>query len=171
MLATAALGAEQSTWTLEGNQTLRIDASGEPKKLVDASGAVLAEFSTADVVNGSVLSEHHKCLVLLVDVERLSERRPNTRYFDYGYLLRVTSGSAGWHVTRILDHSLPPMGELHRTVSELGAVSDDGRTALVKFGIANCEQAPYTMLYGWQTWDLETPKVLGTGLRIENGQR
>jgi hypothetical protein len=63
------------------------------------------------------------------------------------------------------------MNELHRTVSELGAVADDGSIALIKFGAANAEKAPYTMDYVWQTWALSTPKALGTGLKLENGKR
>ena len=63
------------------------------------------------------------------------------------------------------------MNELHRGVSELGAVSDDGKTALLKYAAANRESAPYTMDRVWQTWDLEARQVLGTGLKLEHGQR
>jgi len=171
MLATAVFGAEQPTWTLEGNRILRLDTSGEAKKLVDASGAVVAEFSAADDVRGAVLSEHQTCLLLLVDVERLSERRSDRRSFDYGYLLRIAFAPDGLHVTRLLDYASPPMNELHRGVSELGAISDDGTTALLKYAAANRQHAPYTIDYVWQTWDLQTPKVLGTGLRIDHGKR
>jgi hypothetical protein len=93
------------------------------------------------------------------------------RGFNYDYLLRVSFGAGGWRVNRILEHALPPMNELHRFISELGAVADDGKTALLKFGAANQESTPYTMDYVWQTWDLETPRRIGTGLKLEHGKR
>ncbi len=63
------------------------------------------------------------------------------------------------------------MNALRRSVSEVGAVSDDGGTALLKLGVASQEKAPYTMDYVWQTWDLNTPEVIGTGLKLEHGKR
>ena len=170
LMVSAAL-ADQPTWTFADGKTLRFDTSGETKRLVDDTGATVAELAPADDVRGAVLSEHRQCLLLLVNVERLSERRPDRRSFDYGYLLRVTSGPAGWQTTRLLEKGAPPMNQLHRRVSELGAVSDDGKTALLKYATANREIAPYTMDRVWQTWDLEARQVLGTGLKLEHGQR
>jgi hypothetical protein len=170
LLASSAL-ADQPTWTLASGKTLRMETSNETKKLVDNSDSVLAPFTAAEQVQGAVLSEGRTCILLLVFVERLSERSADRRGFDYGYLLRVTSDASGWHVTRHLDQAAPPMNELHRFVSELGAVSDDGKTALLKFGAANREHTPYTMDYVWQTWDLDAPKLLGTGLRLEHAKR
>jgi len=171
LLTASTVIAEQPTWIMDAGKTLRLDTSTEPKRLLDSSDSVVVEFPVAEDVRGAVVSERHTCLLLLVSIERLSERRPDRRSFDYGYLVRISSGPGGWRVTRLLDHAAPPMNELHRTVSELGAVSDDGKTALLKYAEANRQKAPYTMDYVWQTWDLEAPKVIGTGLRLEHGKR
>ena len=91
-LLVSAAFAKPPTWTFAGDKTLQLDASGETKRLVDGTGATVAEFPATDDVHGAVLSEHRECLLLLVNVERLSDRRADRRSFDYGYLLRVTSG-------------------------------------------------------------------------------
>ncbi len=171
MAFVSAVLADEPTWTLSGGKTLRLDKSGDTQKLIDSSGAVVAQFAAGEDVYGAVVSEGHTCLLVLLFVERLGKRSADRRGFDYGYLLRVTSDSSGWHTTRLFEHATPPMNELHRFISELGAVSDDGKIALLKFGAANREQTPYTMDYTWQTWELDTPKLLGTGLKLEHGKR
>jgi hypothetical protein len=171
LLTLSTVSAEQPTWTMDGGQTLRLDMSREIRRLLDDSDALVAEFPVAEDVGGAILSDHHKCLLLLVRIERLSDRRPDRRSFDYGHLLRVSSGPSGWQVGRLLDHAAAPMNEPHRSISQLGAVADDGKIALMQFGIANRDKAPYTMNSVWQTWDLDGPSLLGTGLTVEHGKR
>ena len=163
--------AEQPSWTLADDKTVNLHSAAGAMQLVDGGGSVVFAFPAAHEVRGAVLSEGHRCLLLLVDIERVAEGKPGFRPYDYGYLLRVRSDATGLKVSRVLERGIPPMNELHRWVSELGAVSDDGSTALLKFGAANRDKAPYTMDYVWQTWDLDTPKVLGTGLTLQHGKR
>ena len=170
MLASVS-AAEQPNWTLGGGKTLRVNEAAGAKQLVDSSGSVVFAFPAAHEVRGAVISEGRTCLLLLVQIERVSESRPDFHPYDYGYLLRVRFEPTGLKVSRVLERGVPPMNELHRFVSELGAVADDGSTALLKFGAANHEKAPYTMDYVWQTWDLDTPKILGTGLTLQHGKR
>ena len=54
-------------------------------------------------------------------------------------------------------------------MSELGALSDDGKTALLK--MADTPIGNGTVAYGWQTWELTPAKRIGIGLTISNGAR
>ncbi len=54
-------------------------------------------------------------------------------------------------------------------VAELGALSNDGKTALLK--MADMPLGNGKVDYTWQTWELEPPKRLGIGLTIANGAR
>ncbi len=153
----------KSYFTLAGRQ-IRFDNSRDFPKLVDDDGVALYYFGKNEVVRDSVSSDSGTCLLLLVGSESPLGRLRGFGYY-YGYLLRVLAESGGkTKVSRVMDASLPPMNVLHRNVLELGGVSDDGKTALVKFGEANQEANPYKMSFSWQDWDLMTPKVLGIGL-------
>ena len=149
-------------FALAGRQ-IRFDNSRDFPRLVDDDGVALHFFGKNEVVRNSVSSDSGSCLLLLVDSESPLGRLRGFGYY-YGYLLRVLAESGGkTKVSRVMDASLPPMNVLHRNVLDLGGVSDDGKTALVKFGEANQEANPYSMSFSWQHWDLMTPKLLSVG--------
>lgn len=148
-------------------QKLHIDVTKEQPRLMDDSDDTLYYFGKSEVVRESIASESEACLLLRVMIQRPQAKGAHGVSYDYGYILRIVVESDGkTRVSRVMDSALPPMNMLHRTVSELGAVSDDGKIALLKFGEADREETPYKMTYSWQTWDLDTPKALGTGLRL-----
>jgi hypothetical protein len=164
LLAFSTALAGESTWTFSNGKTLRVDASAEIRKLVDDSNLIVADLPAGLAIRGAVMSESGTCLLILVSQERPSVNGKDAVGYDYAPLLRITSDNAGWHVNRVLEHAAPPMNQLHRSVSELRAVSDDGKTVILKLGEANREETPYRMAYSWQTWDLDQSRMLGEAL-------
>lgn len=146
-----------------GGRTLVIDRTRKHARLMDREGAVLHFFGDLEIVRDFKVSDSGSCLLLLVHVQRpMTVDRSGTGY-SYGYLLRIATGPDGRDkVSRHLDTSLPPMNRLHRWVSALVSVSDDGKTAVLRFGEANQEATPYRMSYSLQSWDIETAKALST---------
>jgi hypothetical protein len=78
-VVTSAAFADELTWTLTSGKTLRLDESSDKQKLVESSGATVAEFPVGEDVHGAVLSEGRTCLLVLVFAERLAERSANRR--------------------------------------------------------------------------------------------
>ena len=155
-------GGRNSQFTLAGRQ-VHFDSSRDFPKLVDQNGLALHYFGRTEVIRDSVTSDSGTCLLLLVDTEISLGQLPGFGY-HYNYLLRLLAEPGGKiQVNRVMDASLPPMNVLHRNVLKLGGVSDDGKTALLKFGEANQEANPYSMSFSWQHWDLLVPKLLRVG--------
>lgn len=124
-------------------------------------------------MRGSIVSKGGSCLLLLVSISRPTKPSSAIRgAWDHGYLLRITKTSDGrFRAKKVMDRAKPFMSQRHRGVSELGAVSDDGSSALIKFSEADADEAPYRMSYAWQTWDLDTPKKLSDGLTLDNAKK
>ena len=166
LLAAALSVADPTSWPVAGSGTLRLDASASaPARLLDPAGAPLHTFAVAERVHGSSVSPAGTCVLLLVMVERPQFPGSGPHAFDYGYLLRVIRDSAGgWRADRVLEVTSPTMSVLHRFVVELGRVTDDGKSAVLKFGEASQEVAPYRMSYAWQTRELDNAKLLGSAV-------
>lgn len=171
LLVASPAFAGPDEWMI-GGTALRIDTTTETPRLLDATGKVLHSFGASERIKDHATSKAGTCLLLRVMVQRATKSGSKMSAFDYGYLLRLVSDSSGRiRVSRVLERSSPPMSLLHRWISELGAVADDGTTALLKFGEADREEASYTMTYSWQKWDLSAPKVLSTGLQLDDAKK
>ena len=168
---TVAFG-DQTEWTL-GSVTLRAAPTGTSRPLTTHDGTKLHEFAERDDVRGSIVSKAGSCLLLLVSISRPTKPGSAIRgAWDYGYLLRITKTSDGrLTAKKVMDRATPFMTQRQRGVSELGAVSDDGSSALIKFSEADADEAPYRMSYAWQTWELDTPKKLADGLTLDNAKK
>jgi hypothetical protein len=162
--------ADETEWKL-GSVTLRAPFDGGSRVLVTPDGTKLHEFEGFENVYSSVISKGGSCLLLLVTISYPAHRgMPIQR--SYGYLLRISKGSdVRLTAKKVMDRATPFMSKRHRRVSELGAVSDDGTTALLQFSVADADEAPYTMPHVWQTWELDTPKMLSEGLTMDNAKK
>lgn len=148
---------------------LRVDWTGEVPRLVDDSGAVLCDLGKSEWVKESVSSESGTCLLLKVMFRKPMEGEVPGVSQIYRHVLRIVAEPSGqMSVSRILDSPLPEENGVRRTVSELGAVSDDGRMALLNIRETTQEG---TVTYSWQTWDVDKLQVSDTGLRMDHGAR
>lgn len=87
----------------------------------------------------------------------------------YDHLLRLHVTPSGIVFEKLWSDGEELMPGRRWWISELGALSDDGKTALLK--MADMPVGNGTVTYGWQTWDLSPAKRLGIGLTISNGAR
>lgn len=115
-----------------------------------------------NVVTGAIASENGKVLLVLVSQVQSSGG------WNYDHLMTVQEISGGTLQFREwLPAGQEPMRK-HRWIMELGAISDDGHTILVKMGEPDRDKVPYTVGDVWETWDLSTSKLVKTGLKLCN---
>ena len=163
----AARGAE-TEWHADG-AALRVEQRGDAHSLVGADGHKLHDFALREEVAASVVSKGGACLLLLVRPARPSSPPNISVEWDYGYVLRVARAADGsWTSTKLLEDSSAAMKEPRRWVSELGAIADDGGTALLKLAITRPHGTGFKVDYRWQTWDLNPPRMISEGLTMQN---
>jgi hypothetical protein len=145
------------TWEMKG-ATLTFEQDGEDCHL--KSGAdVVHSWKKPLQVHGVVRSETGTALLVLV-------RRGIGRYHS---LTRIVLGDGGWRTDDVLLATHQSIKIRGRMVRELGAVADDGKTAILFVGEADRDIEPetpgYNMRYSWQTWNLDETEKIGTGLK------
>jgi hypothetical protein len=150
----------KTEWQMSTGDTLKIASADGVTRLLRPRGVII-EIPEPEAVHQVVASRSVSCLLLCVMSDRPSGGS------DYSRLVRVSRDAHGaWVAHTLFTQAVPPMNELHRWVSEIGAISDSGRMALLKVGEANQEAAPYRMKYSWQTWLLDTPKKVADGILV-----
>ncbi len=81
--------------------------------------------------------------------------------FDYVCLAIISKPDSKWSIKRLMTkEDLGAVG-----VSEIGAISDDGKRALLK--VARETTPGSSIQYVWETWDLQSMKVIKEGLSVE----
>ena len=155
---------DQLKWKLAG-ATFEFVQNGETCDLKSQDGVVIHSWGTSLEVSGAVASE--KGTALLVRVM-------TAKGFYHG-ITRLRLKNGGWVVDEVMLDKHPAIKIRDRWVRELGAVSDDGSEAIVHVGAADSDRTPerqgFRMFYGWETWDLNATKKLGSGLKMSNGKK
>jgi hypothetical protein len=150
-------------WQMDNGEMLTLTDQDGVTKLAAPRGTIL-EVPRPEHLEQVVSSRSVTCLLLRIMLAR------RTGGSDYSRLVRVARDADGRWVTHTLfARDAPPMNQLHRWVSEVGAVSDSGRKALLKIGEADQQATPYRMGYRWQTWLLDAPQKAAEGIRVPDG--
>lgn len=150
----------RTEWAMSNGDTLKIASADGAARLSGPTG-IIVDVPAPEHVDQVALSQSGSCLLL-----RIMAARPSGGS-DYSRLIRVSRDAHGrWVAHTLFAKDTPPMNELHRWVSDIGAISDSGRMALFKLGEANQEVAPYRMEYSWQTWLLDSRKKVSDGIRV-----
>jgi len=154
---------DKLTWKLAGGM-LTFEQDGATCKLKNEAGEVIHLWDEKFEVSGAVSSENGTALLVCI---------MTSKGFYHG-ITRFVFKDAKWKTDEVMLHEHPNMKIRDRWVHELGAVSDDGATAILHIGEADSDRSPqrtgFRMFYGWQTWDLDKTEKIGTGLKMCNGQ-
>lgn len=151
-------------WTMSTG-TLEFTQDGETCELKDEVGKVIYRWEAPLEVSGVIASE--KGTALLVQVM--------TNKGVYHGLTRFVLEGKTWRVSQVMLNNHPLIEIRDRWVSELGALSDDGGSAILRVGTADSDKSPerkgYRMFYEWETWDLGETKMIGSGLKMCNANK
>lgn len=152
-------------WPLRSGRVLDVQYEGRKEHgrvtTIQENGTILFQIEYPEVVHQIIASEQRESLLVLVFRQRESGGGA-----DYAYLLTAREKQDGTvEFQKRLPDEVPPMRK-HQFVSELGAISDDASVALIKMGEPDREQPPYKVGYVWETWNLSSPKLLKTGLKL-----
>jgi hypothetical protein len=155
---------DQMTWTMEGD-TLAFEQKDSTCLLRKKGGDVLYTWKTPLEVSGAVSSEEGKALLVVV---------MTSKGFYHG-ITRFVRRDGAWKIDEVMLGEHANLKIRDRWVRELGAVSDDGATAIFHIGEADSDLSPqrkgFRMFYGWQTWNLDKTEKIGTGLKMCNGKK
>jgi len=154
----------QLAWKVDGD-VFKFEQTDGGCQLKNSKGEVLRNWDAPLVVSGAVMSENGKALLV----------RIMTSTGFYHGITRFVLNDKIWKIDEVISSEHPDMKIRDRWVQELGAVADDGITAILNVGEADSDRSPsrhgYRMFYGWQTWDLSNTKLLGRGLKMSNGKK
>ena len=155
---------DQLTWEMKGN-VLRFLQNEGKCELKNGKGDVLHTWETPLEVSGAVASENGTALLVRV---------MTAKGFYHG-ITRFVLKNGTWDIDEVMLGKHPDMKVRDRWINELGAVADDGATAILHVGEADSDRSPqrqaFRMFYNWQTWDLMNTKKLGSGLKMSNAKK
>ncbi len=152
---------DEPVWHFRSGRVLEVRYEEKKKTVIQQDGAILYSIEYPDVIHQIITSERHDTLLFLVFSQRTSGGA------DYAYLLTVhEKPNQQLAFEKRLPREVSPMRK-HQWIAELGAVSDDAGIALVKMGEPDRDRTPYKIGYVWETWDLVSPMLLKTGLRLD----
>lgn len=149
-----------ATWTFADGRVLNVKYQPHEATRFIERDTVLHELAYPLVVTQIIASENKHALLILVS------RSLPSGGFKYDHVLTVRE---------LADHSLAFEKRLEagagpivqgRWIVELGALSDDGETALIKMAEPSNAVAPYDVGKVWETWHLPSNKLLRSGLTI-----
>ncbi|MFC0020107.1 hypothetical protein AAFN60_02970 [Roseibacillus persicicus] len=155
---------DKLSWKLKGT-TFTFVQEDDRCKIVDSDGSGIfgwkAPYEVADVVTSEDKT------VMLVKIM--------TAKGFYSGITRFRLTDNGWEKDVVMLGKHPDMKIRDRWVSDLGAVANDGKTALLEVGASDTDRSPertsYRMFYYWETWDLEETRKIGTGLTMANSKK
>jgi hypothetical protein len=146
-------------WTLKSGLVVKIVYNPRQDTIITAGANTLRKIPYPDVIGQVIASDDSESLLFLI------QERKSLGY-DYSHLLSMRENkNGGIEFALYLSRDLEPMRK-NRWVVELGAVSNDGKRALIKMGEPDREIAPFTVGHVWETWDLSTPSLLKIGLKL-----
>lgn len=163
--------AAATVWKMADGQTIKIGDEGG--KIETTTGKVLERLKDLENVFQVIQSQNKQALLLQV-----MKRRPKSKSaspdagegYDYVALMVIRlkggSGKSVLEASRVLSQEALTFSQADRWVSELGAVDEEGRRALIKVGEMHQKPGERKMDYTWQTWDLATEKKIGDGLSL-----
>jgi hypothetical protein len=161
----------ETEWKMADGQVIKIGDEGGKIEL--AGGRVLATLKAFESVHQVIQSESKKALLLLI-----MKRRPDSESvlpyggssFHNAALIVVRpkekSGKETLEACRVLTEKTLATPEISCWASELGVVDDEGRLALIKVARHPNTKQGYRVEYGWETWDLNSEKMVSKGLHL-----
>lgn len=154
-------------WPLASGATVSFE--WVPKKITRlvVSGHLIGEVIYPDLITQIVVSKKRTALLILTCRERPSNAR------DFSGLVRVVADSSSpAHFQQLRFPERDASGDmLPLYVTEVGAISDDGRQAILRVAHQTADTAPYNVNRTWETWDLDGPTLLKRGLSLDNIKR
>lgn len=153
----------KTEWKMVTGETLTITSADGVEKVVTPQLTVI-EIPAPEFVGQAIPNRTGSCLLLRVMVGSPGGGA------NYSRLIRLSQNPKGeWTPQTFLANDAPPMNEVRRWISEIGAVSDTGRMVLFKMGEEEKGEGPsHRMYYSWQTWQLDPPKKVADGIRVPN---
>lgn len=155
---------DQLSWKL-GSSTFNFSQDGTTCELKNEKGKLIYTWKEPLQVAGAVASENGSALLV----------RVMTATGFYHGITRFVLVDGEWKVDEVMLDKHPDIAIRDRWVQELGAVADDGNTAILHVGEADSDRTPerkgFRMFYTWQTWDLSKTKRLGVGLKMSNAKK
>jgi len=155
---------DQLSWKLDSS-TFDFSQDGTTCELKNGKGKLIYTWKEPLQVAGAVASENGTTLLV----------RVMTATGFYHGITRFVLVKGAWKMDEVMLDNHPDMAIRDRWVEELGAVADDGNTAIFHIGEADSDRTPeregFRMFYTWQTWELNKTEMLGIGLKMSNGKR
>ncbi len=154
----------QLEWKLTGTTFQFVQDDGKCE-IKNDRGKLIHTWDSPLQVSGAVASENGTALLVRV---------MTAKGFYHG-ITRFILTDGTWKVDEVMLSDHPDMAIRDRWIDELGAVADDGATAILHVGEADSDRTPgrkgFRMFYSWQTWDLNKTKRLGVGLKMSNAKK
>lgn len=130
------------------------------RKRIIYAGNTVYRLRYPEVITHAITSDNKTSLMFLI--RRYKGR--GAYFYDHALVVKETTPLA-CSIEKAL--SIGSLGMTKRRwIAELGAISDDGETALVKIAKADREQAPYKCTNSWETLDLRSGQTIKVGLAI-----
>ena len=148
-----------------GDGTVEFKLGEKGVQLAMENSAPFYRIDAPKMLEAVALSEDRRVMLLLLT-------RSDTKSPFYHAIVRIRlRDSEPPEIRELMPGSSPDFNAKGIWVSELGAVSKDGRTALLRLSRPHRRGGPSDVLYyyyEWQTWDIEAPKKISEGLRMGN---
>ena len=149
-----------SAWTFADGRVLNIKYQPREATRLSERNAVLYEIAYPQVVTQIIASENKHALLILVS------RSLPSGGFNYDHVICVRQlPNDSFAFEKRLEARSGPITR-GRWIVELGALSDDGETALIKMAEPSDAVAPYSVGKVWETWHLPDSTLLRSGLAI-----
>lgn len=148
-----------SSWTFADGRVINVHYEPRQATRFTEGNSALHEVRFPEVITQIIASENKRALLVLVS-------RKISGGFKYDHVIAVRQlSNRSLIFEKRLEAGTGPI--VHgRWVVELGAISDDGETALFKMAEPSSAVAPYTVGKVWETWHLPSSALLKSGLTI-----
>ena len=151
-------------WKVGTKDTLSLKMDGDSTQFLSNGEKEVFRLDAPEYISEVITSD---------DGESLAFVAMESRGFgsDFGALILVQRVGAELKVSRALKSGQKLFEGGDWWLSELGAVSNDGKMILAKFGVSQPpKDGSSRMVYKWYTIELPTGKILSEGLTIANSK-
>lgn len=143
-----------------GNRSIVFDYKNKSETVIRDGETVVYSLPFPKVVTGIIASEDKTTLLIIISLVQ----KDGGWNYDRLMILRKEAADEIVVSYECLLMNEPEIDQ--KWVVELGAISDDGRVALVKMGVPDGDRPPYNVNHVWETWDLKSQKRVGIGIKL-----
>lgn len=161
---------EVSSWAMRDGTGITLVREEGNSIVKDSQGNILLDFPAPLVVEQTVLSSDRSVLLMSIVSKPPSKGKKIREATWYSHLGLVYKNSEGqWKAKRVLSGNRAPMNELHRSISEIGAVSNSGSMAVLLVSESDRKELPASIRREWRTMKLDTGEVVAIGRDLPKG--